>query len=253
MPHPRAKEIVVPPDPVFPEVIRGMTWVESNRNYELRTTLGHVILFRKGVKKLCPNVILEDAMAVGIIPVDDADLPHDDYDGVLPAQASGTQRIAQIREIIAALKARNARGDFTASGMPSIIAVNDALGYKIDITELGKIWQQLRSEEADDRLDPAKALDNAPPVRPSDEREFECAMDEALATVMGTGSPDHFTAAGAPTVRAIENLLRYEITEDERDVAFGRARDAAKPQAQLEKVDTPKPPKVAKKTKAKAA
>lgn len=248
MPHPSAKNIIVPPDPVYPAKVRGMTWVVSNRNYRLATIKGHVVMFKTGVKKLCPNVILEDAMAVGIIPCNDGDLPSDDEDSILPKQATGSARVAQIRAVIVALKARNARGDFTASGMPSIIAINDALGYKIDVTELGKVWHELELEEAEEKRDPMDIIDETPLVRPEDAKELECALDEALATVMGTGSADHFTAAGAPTVRAVENILGYDITEDERDVAFQRARDAVKPQVAPE----PKPEKAKKPAKVKA-
>ena len=119
---------------------RGMTEVVSNRNYMLNTTTGHCVYFKQGVPKLCPNIILEQAIAVGILPTDDKDLPGGDNDKILPVEATGSARIQQIRDICEALMRRNQRGDFTASGIPSKKVVESALGYRIDETELGKVW-----------------------------------------------------------------------------------------------------------------
>jgi len=132
--------------------VRGMTEVVSNRNFTLATTKGHVIFFKKGIPKMCPNVILEDAVAVGILPTDDAELPGGAADDILPVEATGSARIAQIRDVIEALMRRNGRGDFTASGVPSQKVVEGALGYRIDETELGRVWHIMRMEAADHRI-----------------------------------------------------------------------------------------------------
>lgn len=202
---------------------RGMTWVVSNRNYTLRTTLAHTIFFAAGKPTRCPNSVLDQAIAVGIIPCDQADMPSDGLDGVLPVEATGSARIQQIRTVIEALMRRNGRNDFTASGLPNIKVVNEALQYRIDITELGKVWHMMQQEAADERVDPLSAIDEADvPTRPSDDKEFESALDEVVQSIFDNGTEEDFTASGAPLCKTIEKRLGYEVTEDERDAAHKR-------------------------------
>jgi hypothetical protein len=201
--------------------MRGMTEVVSNRNYNLATTKGHCLYFKKGVPRQCPNVILEDAIAVGIVPTDDADLPGNDQDGVLPVEATGSARIQQIRDIIEALMRRNQRGDFSASGVPAKKVVEGALGYRIDETELNKVWGTMRMENADDRiLDQDNMLGLDAPEKPEDAEELKVALSDAIVSVMDTGDADDFTAAGVPQIRSMVNRLGWNVSEDERDSAW---------------------------------
>lgn len=200
--------------------VRGMTEVISNRNYTLATTKGHVIFFKKGKPQMCPNVILEDAIAVGIIPTDEADLPGGESDRLLPVEPVGTERIRQIRDIIESLMRRNGRNDFTASGLPNINVVSGALGYKIDVTELGRVWHIIRQENADQRiLEQDDKIDEGP-EKPEDPEELQVALAAAVDSVMETGTQDDFTAGGTPLVRSMVNRLGYDVSEDERDAAW---------------------------------
>ena len=74
--------------------LRGMTEVVSNRNFQLNTTKGHCVFFKKGVPKMCPNLILEDAIAVGIIPTDEADMPGGEVD---QRRAGGSEIVSSTR------------------------------------------------------------------------------------------------------------------------------------------------------------
>jgi hypothetical protein len=200
--------------------VRGMTEVLSNRNFTLATTKGHVIFFKKGRPQMCPNVILEDAIAVGIIPVDEADLPGGEADRLLPVEPVGTERIRQIRDIIESLMRRNGRNDFTASGLPNINVVSSALGYKIDVTELGRVWHIIRQENADSRILEQDDRIEEGPERPEDPEELKVAFAAALDSVMETGTQDDFTAGGTPLVRSMVNRLGYDVSEDERDASW---------------------------------
>lgn len=202
--------------------VRGMTEVVSNRNFTLATTKGHVIFFKKGRPQMCPNVVLEDAIAVGIIPTDERDLPGGDVDPLLPVEATGTERIRQIRDVIESLMRRNARGDFTASGLPNIKVLSNAVGYKVDQSELGRIWHIIRSENAHLRIDEQddKLSLNEGPEKPEDKEELQVAFAAALDSIMETGTQDDFTAGGTPLVRSMVNRLGYDVSEDERDAAW---------------------------------
>ena len=178
------------------------------------------MFFKKGQPAMCPNKILEDAMAVGILPTDDADLPQGPNDGPLPTESSGSARIAQIRDIIEALMRRNGRGDFTASGVPSKRVVEGALGYRIDESELGKVWHTMRQENADNRAMKLDDLSLDGPEKPEDKEELKVALQGAIVSIMENGTADDFTAAGVPLVRSMTNRLQYDVSEDERDSSW---------------------------------
>lgn len=200
--------------------LRGMTEVVSNRNFTLNTTTGHCTFFKKGVPKHIPNVILEHAISVGIIPTDERDLPGGEADSLLPVEPTGSERIRQIRDIIESLMRRNGRNDFTASGLPNIRVVSDAIGYKVDVAELGRVWHIIRQENADSRiLEQDDKIDEGP-EKPEDLEELAVALAAALDSVMETGTQDDFTAGGTPLVRSMENRLGYDVSEDERDASW---------------------------------
>lgn len=213
--------------------VKGMTEVVSNRDYTLATLLGHTIFFKAGKKTMCPDMVLEEAIAVGIIPTDNSDLPGPPgLDGPLPAEVTGSARVAQIRDIIEALVERNGRGDFTASGIPSKKVIEHALGYRIDDSELGKVWHTIQLEKADTRrLDQdnlVQGLDQGP-ERPEDSLELAVALEAAIQSIVESASPEDYTAAGVPLARAIENRLGYDVSEDERDEAWEAHKAAQKP------------------------
>lgn len=206
----------------------GATEVVANRNVTLSTLKGHTIRFYKGIPKMCPNVVLEDAIAIGILPTDDADLPHGKTGGgILPEAAVGSERVRQIREVVQALVDRNWRDDFTASGIPNINTVGDALGYKIEQDELGRVWQTIRQERAESRILSQDEMSGGP-ERPEDEAELKVALDDAIVSIVETGSEEDYSAAGVPLVRSLKNRLGYEVTEDERDTAWARYNEAKK-------------------------
>jgi hypothetical protein len=201
--------------------VKGMTEVVSNRTYTLATTKGHVVRFYKGIPKNVPNVILEDCMSVGILPTDDNDVPNaEERNPLLPHAAVGSERVRQIREVVEALIERNQRGDFAASGLPSLVVLNEALGYKIEQSELGKVWHTIRQEQAESRILSQEEMKHEGPVKPNDSAELAVALEDAIASVMVDNNEHDFTAAGAPTVRSLENRLGYDLTEDERDSAW---------------------------------
>jgi len=225
-----------------------MTEVVSNRNFTLATTKGHVTFFKKGIPKNIPNLILEDAIAVGIIPTDERDMPGSEQDKLLPVEATGTERIRQIRDVIESLMRRNARGDFTASGLPNIKVLSDALGYKVDQSELGRIWHIIRSENAHLRIDEQDDKIDEGPEKPADVDELAVALAAAIDSVMETGTQDDFTAGGTPLVRSMVNRLGYDVSEDERDAAWAdwQLRQKVKTPAESSKTK-PKSKKASKK------
>ena len=124
--------------------------VKPSRTFVLVSTLGHAIQFRKGEETTIPAVLLSEALTQGVVPVEDDDLPQD------PAQLDGAPvdpmaRKAEIKAAIVAIKTRNQREDFGATGNPKVAAVEKYLGWKATGKEIDSLIQELNDEAAEAR------------------------------------------------------------------------------------------------------
>ncbi len=112
--------------------------MKLNRNYRLASTLGHVLVFKKGEEVEVPDVIVREAVDIGAEFVE-----KEARDEVFAEPKVGPATPVNPKErqesIIAALEAieeRNNRDDFTATGNPTMKAIQDVAGFKIDKGEL---------------------------------------------------------------------------------------------------------------------
>lgn len=119
-----------------------------NRNYTMATTLGHTIQFKRGVPTHVPSVLRSQAIAIGAIPADGSD-PDVLQDEAQPnaAPADPMDRIDAVRRAIESIVRRNERLDFTAAGIPTVAAVSQAAGWKVQAREIAHEWQA-RGERA---------------------------------------------------------------------------------------------------------
>lgn len=118
-----------------------------NRNYTLSTTLGHSVRFVRGEPTYVPPAVRHLAIGVGAVPADGSDpnvLPEEQTETV---QLSPEERVGAIRAAIERIVARNERLDFTAAGIPTVAAVSDMLGWKVNAREIAQEWQA-RGERA---------------------------------------------------------------------------------------------------------
>lgn len=120
----------------------------SNRNFTLRTTTGHIIKFVKDTPVDVPPSCVAHAMQVGCVPHDGVapESPEEKAAAVIPV---GIHRIDAIVDAIEALVARNARADFTASGMPQVKSIEKILGYDIDSKERNECWVEYQQRLAE--------------------------------------------------------------------------------------------------------
>ena len=120
-----------------------------NRNYTLRTTLGHIITFQKGVPTHVPEECWELALGVGAEPEnpDAIKMPTDPED--LPEAPTGAERKRQIRTAMLRLEKRNQRGDFTAGGAPHTQVLQQLVGFRVDQAERDQIWRDILVERAE--------------------------------------------------------------------------------------------------------
>ena len=202
------------------EAPRGMTQVIANRNITLRSTSGHTIFFRKNQPKNVPNILVEECVHRGILPMDKDDLPGSQENPLLPDIPRGSIRLQQMRDAIDALIQRNSRGDFAASGQPNLKSIEGIVGYPVDVTEVQRVWHVMQMDKAESRNDARDEVKSDAPIKPDDPEELHKAVLEACESVMANGHEEDYTASGAPQVRSIENRLGYQISAADRDMAY---------------------------------
>lgn len=121
-----------------------------NRNFTLRSTKGHILNFKKGVPMYVPPELERDVVAIGGEPVS-GEAPavvDDELEKIAPAAPSGDERESKILAAFAALVKRNAREDFSASGIPNTRALREALGFSVDVKERDRLWIEYRERDA---------------------------------------------------------------------------------------------------------
>jgi hypothetical protein len=111
-----------------------------NRNYVLATTKGHVIEFKKGVPVYVPDSVLSEALAIGAVTKSGEPPVLEEEKAPSGAPSGLMDRLAALEKAIDTLVKRNARGDFTAAGAPSLNALKEILGWVPSPRELQQAW-----------------------------------------------------------------------------------------------------------------
>jgi hypothetical protein len=125
-----------------------------NRNYTLRTTLGHTLGFEKGKPLSVPSICVEAALQIGAEPVSESDqkdvdkeLSKHDQKEKSP-ELQGAERRGKIKEILEIIAARNRRDDFMASNKPHLKVVQAELEFTVTAAERDEIWDEVVKERA---------------------------------------------------------------------------------------------------------
>ena len=126
-----------------------------HRNYVLRTTKGHSIMFEKGKEVNVPDVCVNDAVAIGAIAVDatDGDVLGEE---AKPERAlTPDERKAKVFEAFGIMKTRGERNDFTASGIPNNKRLPALLGFDLTNAERDKYWRDFCAleQEANEQVE----------------------------------------------------------------------------------------------------
>ena len=117
-----------------------------DRDYVLRSTLGHILTFKKGKPKDVPAIMVETAAEVGAKRVDgEPAFAEPEAQPATPVDPA--KRNKDVRAAIEAIVEKNARDDFTAGGTPKVAAVSRETGYKVDQTEVARIWAKYNEDK----------------------------------------------------------------------------------------------------------
>ena len=119
------------------------------RDHILATTKGHRIEFKKGAPIHVPPNCVSDAAAIGAMPSEggDPDILPEAVAGVVIPQDPIERQVALFKAFDA-ISAKAQRDDFTAAGVPQLLAVNRELGWDVDGKERNVVWQAYRDAHA---------------------------------------------------------------------------------------------------------
>lgn len=121
-----------------------------DRNHTVRSTLGHMITFKKDEPVSVPSLMVRSCAEIGAKRVDKKDALKPEAEQQKPTQPIDPgQRLEEVRAAIGAIVERNDVDDFTAGGTPKVKAVTKQAGYKIDQTEVNRAWKQRNEELAE--------------------------------------------------------------------------------------------------------
>lgn len=117
-----------------------------DRNYTVRSTLGHMITFKKDQPMDIPVTMVRSCAEIGAKRVDGKDSLSVAAEEKPSQPVDPGQRLDDVRAAIEAIVERNDVDDFTAGNKPKVAAVTEQAGYKVDQNEVNRAWNQ-RNEE----------------------------------------------------------------------------------------------------------
>ena len=120
-----------------------------HKNYTLRSTLGHMLTFKKDVPMPVPGVMVRACAEIGAKRVDGEEAFDEPEVKTETQPIDPNQRMDDVRAAIDKIVERNDSSDFTAGGTPKVASVTAETGYKIDMTEVKRAWQQRNEELAE--------------------------------------------------------------------------------------------------------
>lgn len=129
----------------------------SNRNIVVRSAKsGMSVKFVRDVPTYVPPVMHAEVMEKGIMPIDaKGKIIEQEEVGklveiheplIVLAPEDSDERSERILDVIKALVKRNNSNDFTGGGIPSHKSITAALGWKVDVKEVKRVWEEHRRE-----------------------------------------------------------------------------------------------------------
>ena len=126
-----------------------MAYFTLHRDHRFISALGHSVQFRKNEPVYVPPALHKEVQAFGAKPVDAAEV-----ESILGEEQEQKPEVAQEerhRQLLDAFKAlqeRNARGDFTGQGIPSIKALKTLItDFEPAKAEVENLWHLYLDEQ----------------------------------------------------------------------------------------------------------
>lgn len=138
-----------------------MPLMTMNRDFIIKSTMGHVVRFTKDEPIYVVPDLYQEALKYGAELVDEKDKIVQKNP---PSKASpqGQERHDKIKEAITQMLTRNERGDFTGSGLPALPVLDKLVGFAVESSERSQIWEIIQVENsgatASNESDPSKGI-----------------------------------------------------------------------------------------------
>lgn len=185
----------------------------SLQSFTLRSLTGHTRAVKARIPVNIPDVMVEEAMARGMVPVHEAGIPLEHSSNPPPKKVApqGEERkllvLRKIEEFVS--RAKTEQGLFTGSGAPNAKLMSQELGFQIMTSERNERWSNYK----------ISGVPTPPTVM---------TIAEITATAPKRGGPSSegvMTASASPKVTetsdlALEDVLAQVGMEDKTDSVF---------------------------------
>lgn len=118
-----------------------------NRDYTLRTLMGHCITFAKGEPTLVPPSVERDVIAIGGECIEQEKTDPLDPEKQAEKIYDDTEREELLTEAFKVLIGRNESKDFTGAGVPNVKAIERLVPFDVERNEITALWHKQKEAE----------------------------------------------------------------------------------------------------------
>jgi hypothetical protein len=124
--------------------------MKSLRSFRLASLTGHIYNVKANEPIMIADSCVSEAMASGMVPVDEADVPFNDDTSTARVEFEGDMRKSLVYMAVEAIVKENDVKEF-AAGVPKAAAVGDRLGITIGDKEVRAMFQLYNTAKSEGR------------------------------------------------------------------------------------------------------
>jgi hypothetical protein len=125
-----------------------MIQMVRGRDFNLRSLSGHTVKFKKNVPTDVPPGAVQEAMKIGAFPVEDGDIKVDEEKtDMTPVEPVGAEREEILQAAMENMKVENNRGDFDATGLPTLKKLSARVKFTVSKAERDQAWELMTSDD----------------------------------------------------------------------------------------------------------
>lgn len=115
--------------------------MKSLRTFTLNSTRGHSVRFVANETTQVPEALVQEAMGLGCVPMDTADIPFIDQIDRSRIDFPAPLRQSLIWMTMEVLVKENNQKNFTGGGVPRAEVISDRLGFSVPQETVAATWQ----------------------------------------------------------------------------------------------------------------
>lgn len=122
-----------------------MPKMKMDRDFTIRSTVGHTLGFKAGKEMAVPPVLVNECLKYGAVYCEGEKAPKQCKSK--KSSPDGDDRVAAVANAMESIFVRNDREDFTGSGSPDLKALSLEAGFKVDVKERDKAWEEFTKDK----------------------------------------------------------------------------------------------------------